>query len=300
MQAGVGFDELLHLVGVSGHDDHKPVAVVFHAFQERCNCLSTIVLRAVALGERISFVDEKHSVERRVAEGVDAWSRLAHILADEPRAVGFNQMAFLEHSEVLIDSGNDSGNGGFTSSRTSCEHQMERQFRRLQPFLLAHLLHFHIVGQRTDFFFHFLQADELVEFLIGVAFNRLVHHHAVFVFSAFLAVFFWAESVFPSLLVAAVVVDFGHEFLVFFFVFGVEHHRHDAQQDEDGCCANDDDGHLLGAKGIVASYHFFVFLIQYKYRRRVGADSTAGQPNRRCLARGWRIAKPQRRLPLGG
>ena len=86
-------------------------------------------------------------------------------------------MATLQYTQILVYAGDNACHGGLARAGTAGEDQVIRHLRGLQTFLRAHLLHLDEVGQTIDFFFHALQADEFVEFLIRVIFQGLVHYY---------------------------------------------------------------------------------------------------------------------------
>ena len=62
LQAGVGVDEVGHLLGVPGGDDGQVVAMVLHELHQRVDGLASEVVVATAR-QRVCLVDQQHPTE---------------------------------------------------------------------------------------------------------------------------------------------------------------------------------------------------------------------------------------------
>ena len=58
-EAGVGLDELLHEVGVTGNDDDEGISVVLHGFEDGIHGFLTVVSLFVGVCEGVSLIDEE-------------------------------------------------------------------------------------------------------------------------------------------------------------------------------------------------------------------------------------------------
>ena len=186
LQTRVRIDEALHLVLIACDDHNQTVTIVLHTFQDGRDGFLTIVIATAILGhQRISLIDEEDTVEGFHNNRIGLGTRLSDILAYQSGTVGLHGMTFLQHTEILIDTSDDTGHGGLTSTRRSVEHQVIRHLRRLQSLCLTLLLQFHEVGQRAHFLLHGTETDQLVKFLIGIAFQRFVHNDGILLFYLF-------------------------------------------------------------------------------------------------------------------
>ena len=94
-------------------------------------------------------------------------------------------MTTLQHTQILVDTAYDTGDGGLTGTRTAVEHEVVRDLRDLQALSLTLFLHLHKVCQRTYLLLHVVQTDQIVELLVGVTFQGLVHDDGVFLLHLF-------------------------------------------------------------------------------------------------------------------
>ena len=116
-------------------------------------------------------------------------------------------MTFLQHTEVFVDTSNNTGHGGLTCTGRSVEHQVIRYLGRFQSLSLALLLQLHEVCQRADLLLHRTETNQFVKFLVGVAFKRLVHNDGVFL----LRLLCLLHGLFRSIRLLFVIREDGHE-----------------------------------------------------------------------------------------
>src|SRR5205085_3551497 len=70
LESGIGVNEPIHLIGIPGDNKDQPVAVVFHALEQR---LDSLVAKIFAfLGQTVGFIDEKNSIQGGINHGVGA------------------------------------------------------------------------------------------------------------------------------------------------------------------------------------------------------------------------------------
>ena len=123
MQSRIHLDELLHLVGVTGHNHHEPVTVVFHALQERIDRLLAVIVLS-ALCEGVCLVDEQNAVQRGIDHGVCLDRRLPDVLCDKPGAVGLDELVGLEYAQRLEHLGDDPCHRRLARSGIAGEHDV--------------------------------------------------------------------------------------------------------------------------------------------------------------------------------
>ena len=83
-------------------------------------------------------------------------------------------MAPLQYAEVFVDASYDAGHGGLTGTGGTVEHEVVADLGVLEALLLALFLQADEVGQRAHLLLHALESDEVVELLVGIAFEGLV------------------------------------------------------------------------------------------------------------------------------
>ena len=118
LQSRVGVDETVHLVLVASDNHNETVTVVLHALEDGGYCLLTVVVAIATLwGEGIGLVDEQHAIEGFHDDAVGLGTCLSDILATKSCSVGLDGMSLLQHTEILVDTSDDAGDGGLTRTR---------------------------------------------------------------------------------------------------------------------------------------------------------------------------------------
>ena len=162
LQAGVGVDQLGHLVRVAGGDDRQVVAVVLHELDDRVDRLPPEVLLA-APGERIGLVDEQRPAERGLHRLPRPHGRLADVAGDEVGAVGLHEVALGHDAEGPQDLAQQTSDGRLAGARIAGEHEVVTGLEGRQPPLLAELLDPQQARQAPDVGLHLVQPDERVQ-----------------------------------------------------------------------------------------------------------------------------------------
>ena len=108
----------MHLVLVASDNHNETVTVVLHALEDGGYCLLTVVVAIATLwGEGIGLVDEQHAIEGFHDDAVGLGTCLSDILATKSCSVGLDGMSLLQHTEILVDTSDDAGDGGLTRTR---------------------------------------------------------------------------------------------------------------------------------------------------------------------------------------
>jgi hypothetical protein len=97
-EPGIAREELVHAVGVAGHDHHQIVAVVLHHLQQDLDGLLPVIALVVGLVEVIGLVDEQHPAHRLLQHFLGLGRGVADILADQVVARHRHQMALADCS----------------------------------------------------------------------------------------------------------------------------------------------------------------------------------------------------------
>ena len=79
--------------------------------------------------------------------GIGLQRRLSQVLRHKAATVGLDGMSFLQHTQIFVDTADDTGHSGLTGTRGTVEHQVVGHLRRFQSLGLALLLELHEVGQ---------------------------------------------------------------------------------------------------------------------------------------------------------
>jgi hypothetical protein len=122
-QAGVGAEELLHLVGVAGNDQYESAAVVLHTAEQ---CVDGFLSEAAAalVTEPVRLVDEQHSVQGPVHGLVGPDRGLAHHAGDQVGDLGLHKMPSAQQAEVAVDLADQARDCGLAGAGVAGEHQM--------------------------------------------------------------------------------------------------------------------------------------------------------------------------------
>jgi len=95
-EAGVGFEELVHPVGIACKDHHQIVAVVFHDLQQDLDGFLAIVTLIVGAVEVIGLVDEQHAPHGLFQHFLGLGRGVADILPHQIVAGHRHQMALAD------------------------------------------------------------------------------------------------------------------------------------------------------------------------------------------------------------
>ena len=161
-QAGVGVEEVLHLLGVARGDHHEVLATILQLHQQFVDRLLPEVA-VVALGQRVRLVDEQHAAQRPLNLRPGLGRGLADVSDHQIGALGLHQVPLRHHAQGAVDLRDQPGHSGFGRPGVTGEHQVpaarrHRQARRSPP-----RVHLDLGGQRTDPLLHRLQADHAVQ-----------------------------------------------------------------------------------------------------------------------------------------
>jgi hypothetical protein len=96
-EARIGGQKLIHFIGVAGNDYDEPTALVFHPLEENLNGLKPEVILCAG-GQRIGFVNEQHSPDGLINEGISLHRCLPNILCDKRLTIALDQMPAFKQS----------------------------------------------------------------------------------------------------------------------------------------------------------------------------------------------------------
>src|SRR6266511_4398238 len=176
MQARVRLEKAAHQRRIAGDDHDEAVAMVLHPLQQRLDRLRAEVLPArVAARERVRLVDEEHAVERALDRAVRLDRRRADVLADEPGAIYFDEMAALEQSHRAVHLREQARDRRLARARVAEEDEVLARRDLREPVLLPARLHLEERGQRTHLLLHRFEPDQRVELGLSVV-ERVAAH----------------------------------------------------------------------------------------------------------------------------
>ncbi len=121
--------QAFHRPGIACQNDNQAFAVVFHAFEQGLNGFVAVGVASFVADKAVGFVDEQHAVEGLVDLAVRFGRGLPRILGDQPRAIGFNQMASGENAHAREDATDEPRHGGFARSRVALKHHVQADAR---------------------------------------------------------------------------------------------------------------------------------------------------------------------------
>ena len=152
----------MHLVRVARDDDDELVAVVLHALEERIDGLVAKVLLA-AVGQGVGFVYKQDAVQRLVNDGVRLHSRLANVLRNELRPVGFDKFRRLRDPQRLVCAGHEPGDGRLARAWAPREDAMVGRRGDRQTGRLPLVLQLEIVDELANLLLDRRDSDQLVQ-----------------------------------------------------------------------------------------------------------------------------------------
>ena len=114
-------------------------------------------------------------------------------------------MTFLQDAQVFVDTCHNTCYSGLTGTRTACEYEVIAEVRSLQTLFLTLFLYLYEIGQGAYFCLNLLEANQVVEFLVGVTLDGFVDNDGT-VATAFRTVLV-CELVFASTCIITIAVD---------------------------------------------------------------------------------------------
>ena len=151
----------LHFLRVAGNNDREPVAIIVHLLEQYRDSLGAIIAR-VRWFQGISLIDKEYAIKGLANDFKHFGCRRSHMLTNQTGAIGFDQVSFLEYSELLVNPADDAGHRGFPGAGIAGEHQMVRDIGNWKPSLFARLLDFHKVCHLAHLFLDRIQADQRI------------------------------------------------------------------------------------------------------------------------------------------
>ena len=162
LEAGIGLDELTHLVGVAGDDHRQVVTVVLHELHERVDRLASEVVLAAAR-QRVRLVDQHRAAQCRLEDRLRLGCRLTDVAGDEIGPVGLDQVPLLDDAEGAVDLAEQARHRGLPSSGVADEHEVAAGLDHGELLFGAQLLHTQQAGELADLGLDVIEPDQLVE-----------------------------------------------------------------------------------------------------------------------------------------
>ena len=159
-QTAVSGEESFHLSGISGQNDHKLVAVVFHPFDEGVDGFEAEAVLLAAV-EAVGLVDKEDAAEGALNDAVGQRCGVAGVAAHEVAAAHFHQLPALERPDGLEVLGHQPGDGGLAGAGVAGEDHVHRKAGCFHARSGAALLDLQIVGQTEHVFLDWGQTDQL-------------------------------------------------------------------------------------------------------------------------------------------
>ena len=159
-KAAVGGEEGLHLLGVSGKDDHQLVPVILHPLHEGVDGFEAEAVLLAAV-EAVGFVNEEDAAEGALDDAVGQRGGVAGVAAHEVAAAHLHELPALERPDGLEVLGHQAGDGGLAGTGVAGEDHVHRKAGRLHPGGGAALLDLEIIGQTEDVFLDRGKAHQL-------------------------------------------------------------------------------------------------------------------------------------------
>ena len=161
LQAGIGVDEVVHLVGIASNNTDELTAVVLQSLQQGVNSLSAEDVAIVGT-KGVGLINEQDATQSRIYELIGLYSRLTTIAGNKFRAVGLHQLTTADDAKCLEDISHDTGNRRLTRTRIAGKDIM----LTLEGVALATAnLQIQECCQIGNFFLDRCQAHQAVEFL---------------------------------------------------------------------------------------------------------------------------------------
>ena len=140
--------------------------MVFHGLEQGVDHLAPEIILATALRQRIGFVDEQHTPQRRGHHLARLDGRLPHIPRHQPRAVHLNDMVGRDDAQAAVQVGHDARHRRLAGAGVAGKHQV---LRKTAGYLVAGLfalaLDAHKVKQALHLLLDALQTNQPVKAL---------------------------------------------------------------------------------------------------------------------------------------
>ena len=94
-------------------------------------------------------------------------------------------MPFLQNSKILINPTHDSCYCCLSCTWRAIEHEVVRDLGCLQTLGLTLFLDLNKIGKRTDFLFHAVQTNKVIQFSVWITLKRFIYNDRVFLFYLF-------------------------------------------------------------------------------------------------------------------
>ena len=124
LQAFIGFNEIVHLLGITRYNYSQIVPLVFHCLHQGVdNVRSKAVI--FLFGDRISLVNEENAAKRLLNDLIRLGCALPDVTGNQVFPGNFLHMTFPQQTERMIEFTDHTCNGGFASSRFPAENQVK-------------------------------------------------------------------------------------------------------------------------------------------------------------------------------